>query len=263
MHTESTGTRIALVTGSSRGIGRGVALALTEAGFDVVVYHHEDPQNAEETAQRISALGRRTLRVEADVGAKRDVENMFDRALAELGPPDLLVNNAGVQTWKPFLELSEEDWDRTIRTNLKGTFLCSQIAARHMTAARRGKIINIGSGCNKAPFPNLIDYTSSKGGIEMFTRVASVELGCYGITVNCVAPGTIGTERTRAETADYAATWSPLIPLGRIGQVSDVAAAVLFLASPGGDFITGQTIYVDGGLFNQVPWPYPFKRSAD
>jgi 3-oxoacyl-[acyl-carrier protein] reductase len=129
-----------------------------------------------------------------------------------------------------------------------------------MAAKRWGRIINIGSGSNKAPFPNLVDYTSSKGGIEMFTRVAAVELGYYGITVNCVAPGMIEIERTQAESPDYAGTWAPLTPLRRIGQTSDVAAAVVFLASPQAEFITGQTIYVDGGLLSQVPWPYPVKR---
>ncbi len=255
--------QVAVVTGSSRGIGRGIAVALAEAGFDIVVNHYGDRLNAEETAEKLRALGRETLLVEADVGSKSDVGRLFDLVVEKLGAPYLLVNNAGVQTWKSLLELEEEEWDRTIRTNLKGTFLCSQSAARHMAKARRGRIINIGSGCNKAPFPNLIDYTSSKGGIEMFTRVASVELGYYGITVNCVAPGTIETERTRAEAADYAGTWSPLTPLRRIGQVEDVAAAVVFLASPQASFITGQTLYVDGGLFTQGPWPYAIKRPDD
>ena len=188
---------------------------------------------------------------------------MFDVVLAQLGVPLVLVNNAGVQTWKSLLELAEEEWDRTLRTNLKGTFLCTQRAARHMAQRRQGSIINIGSGSNKAPFPNLVDYTSSKGGIEMFTRVAAVELGGYGITVNCVAPGCIEIERTRAEAPDYAATWTPLTPLGRIGAVTDVAPAVLFLASPSARFITGQTLYVDGGLWTQVPWPYPVRRGIE
>ena len=144
-----------------------------------------------------------------------------------------------------------------IRTNLKGTFLCTQRAAKMMAANRYGRIINIGSGSNKAPFPNLVDYTASKGGIEMFTRVAAVELGHFGISVNCVAPGTIEIERTKAESPDYAATWAPLTPLGRIGLPSDVGAAVVFLTSPQAGFITGQTLHVDGGLWTQIPWPYP------
>ncbi len=251
---------IALVTGASKGIGRAIALGLAEAGFDIAVNYCQDQRGAEETARRIQGLGRRALVVQADVGFKTDVDRMFDAVLEELGTPAVLVNNSGVQTWKPLLDLTEQEWDRVLRTNLKGTFLCAQRAARHMVAKRQGRIINIGSGSNKAPFPNLVDYTSSKGGIEMFTRVAAVELGYYGITVNCVAPGMIEIERTRAEAPDYAGTWASLTPLKRIGQATDVAAAVVFLASPQAGFITGQTIYVDGGLLSQVPWPYPVER---
>jgi NAD(P)-dependent dehydrogenase (short-subunit alcohol dehydrogenase family) len=252
--------KIAVVTGASKGIGRGIALALAEAGFEIAVNYRGDPKGAEATAEKIRAMGRTALVVQADVGFKAEVDRMFDAVLEKLGTPAVVVNNSGVQTWKPLLNLAEEEWDRVIRTNLKGTFLCSQRAARHMASNRWGRIINIGSGSNKAPFPNLVDYTSSKGGIEMFTRVAAVELGYYGITVNCVAPGTIEIERTRAEAPDYAATWAPLTPLGRIGQVSDVASAVVFLASPQADFITGQTLYVDGGLLSQIPWPYPVEH---
>ena len=252
--------KIAVVTGASKGIGRGIAVALGEAGFDVAVNYRGDAYGAEETAEKIRAMGRKALVVKADVGFKPQVDHMFDVILEKLGPPAVLINNSGVQTWKPLLDLAEEDWDRVIRTNLKGTFLCTQRAARLMAAKRWGRIINIGSGSNKAPFPNLVDYTASKGGIEMFTRVAAVELGYYGITVNCIAPGTIEIERTKAEAPDYAATWAPLTPLGRIGQASDVAAAVVFLVSPQAEFITAQTLYVDGGLLSQIPWPYPIER---
>jgi NAD(P)-dependent dehydrogenase (short-subunit alcohol dehydrogenase family) len=125
-----------------------------------------------------------------------------------------------------------------------------------MKDSNGGRIVNIGSGCNKMPFPNLVDYTASKGGIEMFTKVSAVELGKYGITVNCVAPGAIEIERTKGETGDYAGTWAKLTPLGRVGQPVDVARAVAFLAGPGGDFISGQTIWVDGALFTHPIWPY-------
>jgi NAD(P)-dependent dehydrogenase (short-subunit alcohol dehydrogenase family) len=119
-----------------------------------------------------------------------------------------------------------------------------------------GRIINIGSGCNKIPFPNLVDYTASKGGIEMFTKVSAVELGKHGIRVNCVAPGAIEIERTKQEAGDYAGTWAGLTPLGRVGQPLDVARAVVFFASESGDFVTGQTLWVDGGLFTHPIWPY-------
>lgn len=261
--SERSNRRIAVVTGASKGIGRGIAVALAEAGFDVAVNYCGDAKGAQETASAVSGLGRHALVVHADVGVKAEVDQMFDLVLEKLGPLGVLVNNAGVQTWKPLLDLKEEEWDRTLRTNLKGTFLCTQRAARHMAVQREGAIINIGSGCNKAPFPNLVDYTASKGGIEMFTRVAAVELGVHGITVNCVAPGAVEIERTRREAPDYVGTWSPLTPMRRIGQVTDVAAAVVFIASPAARFITGQTLYVDGGLFSQGPWPYSTKGAED
>ena len=263
MCSSDTTFKIGVVTGASKGIGRGVAIALAHHGFDIAVNFHRDPGGAEITADLVRSAGRRALVVPADVGVKHDVDRMFDQILTHLGMPEVLVNNAGIQTWAPLLELNEEDWDRTLRTNLKGTFLCTQRAAQQMVRFGTGRIINIGSGSNKIPFPNLIDYTSSKGGIELFTRVAAVELGRYGITVNCVAPGAIEIERTRAEAPDYATTWGGLTPLGRVGQVEDVAGAVVFLTSPAAQFITGQTLYVDGGLFVQGPWPYEAKRSTD
>jgi NAD(P)-dependent dehydrogenase (short-subunit alcohol dehydrogenase family) len=263
MSSKNTQSKIAVVTGASKGIGRGVAVALAQAGFDIAVNFRGDQQGAEATADLVRSSGKRALVVPADVGLKDDVVRMFDQITAHLGTPEILVNNAGIQTWAPLLELKEEDWDRTLRTNLKGTFLCTQRAAQQMIRLGTGRIINIGSGSNKIPFPNLIDYTSSKGGIELFTRVAAVELGKYGITVNCVAPGAIEIERTRAEAPDYATTWGGLTPLGRVGQVQDVAGAVVFLTSPAAQFVTGQTLYVDGGLFVQGPWPYEVQGSAD
>ncbi len=181
---------------------------------------------------------------------------MFERVIGVFGRLDLLVNNAGVQTWKPLLDVTEEEWDLVIDTNLKGCFLCTQQAARHMKDHGGGSIVNLGSGCNKLAFPSLVAYTASKGGIEMFTKEAAVELGRYGIRVNCIAPGSIESERTRAEDPDYAGTWSKLTPLGRVGTAADIAPAVVFLASKGASFISGQTIWIDGGLFTKAQWPY-------
>ena len=251
-----TKRRIAIVTGAGKGIGRGIALRLAEDGFDVAVNYVSDRDGAEETASLLRERGVDALVAQADVGFSDQVHRMFDRIVDEWGIPAVLVNNAGVQTWKSLLDLDEKDWDRTLRTNLKGPFLCTQRAAREMAAKGEGRIVNIGSGCNKAPFPKLVDYTASKGGLDLFTRVAAVELGPLGITVNCVAPGAIEIERTRREAPDYAANWSPITPLRRIGYPRDIAAAVAFLVSPEASFITGQTLYVDGGLYTQVPWPY-------
>lgn len=201
-------------------------------------------------------MGQESFAVRADVGISADVDRMFAEALRRFPRLDILVNNAGVQTWKPLLELEEREWDRVLNTNLKGAFLCTQRAARHMKENGGGRIVNIGSGSNKCPFPNLVDYTASKGGLEMFTRVAAVELGKYGITVNCAAPGAIEIERTKLEAGDYAGTWSRLTPLGRIGTPADVADVVVFLAGDGARFVTGQTVWVDGGLFTRPVWPY-------
>jgi len=247
--------KIALVTGSSKGVGRGIALGLADDGWDVAVNYHTDQQGAEQTAEAVRDKGRRSWLLGGDVGEAGQVQAMFEKLQHEADAIDLLVNNAGVQTWSPLLDLKEQDWDRTIRTNLKGTFLCTQQAARLMQP-RGGCIINIGSGANKAPFPNLVDYCASKGGIESLTKVAAVELGPLGIRVNCVAPGAVEIERTRLESPDYAGTWSPLTPLRRVGQVEDVADAVVYLASQRATFITGQTLYVDGGLWSQGPWAY-------
>ena len=219
--------------------------------------YHSDALGAEETAAEIIAMGRRAVVVKADVGSARDVDRMFAEVLERFPRLDILVNNAGTQVWKPLLDLDEAEWDRVVDTNLKGCFLCTQRAARHMKAAGGGRIVNIGSGCNKVPFPNLVSYTASKGGIEMLTKVAAVELGKHRIAVNCVAPGAIEIERTKLETGDYAATWAALTPLGRVGQPLDVARAVVFFASGSGDFVTGQTLWVDGGLFTHPIWPYP------
>lgn len=249
-------SRTALVTGASKGVGKGIALELARCGCDLAVNYHSDAAGAEATVEEIRSLGRQAFAVQANVGRSADVDRMFTEVLARFPRLDILVNNAGVQTWKPLLELEEAEWDRTLDTNLKGSFMCTQRAARHMKDNGGGRIVNIGSGSNKVPFPNLVDYTASKGGLEMFTRVAAVELGKYRITVNCVAPGAIEIERTKHETGDYNATWAGVTPLGRVGLPVDIGRAVAFLAGSQADFITGQTIWVDGGLFTQPMWPY-------
>jgi len=248
--------KIALVTGASKGVGKGIALELARCGCHVAVNYRSDRAGAESAAAEIRSLGRRAGVVAADVGDSAAVDAMCRFVSDEFGRLDILVNNAGIQTWKPLLELEEEEWDRVMATNLKGCFLCTQRAARLMKDSGSGVIVNIGSGCNKMPFPNLVNYTASKGGIEMFTKVAAVELGSFGIRVNCVAPGAIEIERTQSEAGDYAGTWSRLTPLRRIGTPQDVGRVVAALAGPAGEFVTGQTVWVDGGLFTRPVWPY-------
>jgi 3-oxoacyl-[acyl-carrier protein] reductase len=254
-------SRTALVTGASRGIGKEIALELARKRYRVAVnYLHDPAPMVEETAAQIRAIqnGRPEdlLVIEADIRSSKQVTDMFERVIGAFGHLDLLVNNAGVQTFKPLLEVTEEEWDLVIDTNLKGCFLCTQAAARYMKDSGGGSIVNLGSGCNKLAFPSLVAYTASKGGIEMFTKEAAVELGRYGIRVNCIGPGSIESERTKLEDPDYAGTWSKLTPLGRVGTAQDIAPTVVFLASDGARFISGQTIWIDGALFTKAQWPY-------
>ena len=244
------------MTGAARGIGRGIALALARAGYRIAVNDIDPGSDAAQTVADVEALGADAFVVKADVASGPDVDAMFAAVVDRFGRLDVMVNNAGMQTFAPLLDVTEAEWDRVIDTNLKGTFLCTQRAARHMKDDGGGSIVNIGSGSNKVPFPKLVAYTASRGGIEMLTKVAAVELGPYKIRVNCVAPGAIETERTRRESADYAGTWGGITPLGRVGTPADVAAAVVFLAGEESSFITGQTIWVDGALFTQPAWPY-------
>jgi NAD(P)-dependent dehydrogenase (short-subunit alcohol dehydrogenase family) len=256
LHAESSSLagKCALVTGGGRGIGREIALELARAGAQVAVNYYVEAERAEATVGELRSLGVNAVAIYGDVGAAADVQKMMQAAAEQLGGLDILVNNAGTQTWTPFLDVTEEEWDRVIRTNLKGCFLCTQAAARHMVE-RGGAIVNIGSGCNKVPFPGLVAYTASKGGIEMLTKVAAVELAPHNIRVNCVAPGAVEVERTRLELDDYAGTWGGVTPLRRVGTPADVAKAVRFLVSGDSSFVTGQTLWVDGGLFTQPPWP--------
>jgi 3-oxoacyl-[acyl-carrier protein] reductase len=246
--------RAALVTGAARGIGKGIALELAGAGCRVAVNDYRSSEPAEQTVAELRALGVDAFAIDADVSVASSVTDMVDRVVSRFGALDILVNNAGVQTWKPLLDVTEAEWDFVIATNLKGCFLCTQAAARHMKDHGGGAIVNIGSGCNKVAFPGLVAYTASRGGVEMFTKVAALELGPHRIRVNCVAPGAIETERTKLELPDYAGMWGSITPLGRVGDALDVARAVAFLAGPESSFISGQTIWVDGGLFTRGPW---------
>jgi 3-oxoacyl-[acyl-carrier protein] reductase len=253
-----------IVTGANSGIGKEIASRLARAGYDVAINYKADPPAAEKLAQDLGARGGRAIAVYADISVASEVDQMFRTVLTEFGKLDALVNNAAMQVFQPLLEVAEADWDRVLATNLRGCFLCTQRAARHMIRRFKatdgkergaGAIVNIGSGSNKVPFPNLSSYTASKGAIEMFTKSSAVELGPFGIRVNCVAPGAIDTERTKAELPDFAGTWARLTPLRRIGTPADVAAAVEFLLSENASFISGQTLGVDGGMFVQPRWP--------
>ncbi|SLN10240.1 SDR family NAD(P)-dependent oxidoreductase [Pseudooctadecabacter jejudonensis] len=249
--------KLAVITGGSTGIGHHLVGAVAKAGYRVAFTYHSTAAPAEALAETLRAQGHSVSAHRCDVGDADQVAGFYDALLAETGQaPDLLVNNAGIQTWAPLLELDVEDWDRTIKTNLRGCFLNTQAAARQMKDhGIRGAIVNLGSGCNKLAFPNLVDYTASKGGIEQFTKVSAAELGPYGIRVNCVAPGAIETDRTNEEADGYGDKWSALTPLRRVGRPADLVGPILFLASDAAGFVTGQTLWVDGGVFTQAAWP--------
>ena len=253
-----TNRKTAIITGGGGYLGSAIALGLAGEGWHIVITYLDDEAECAGIMNKLAERGRKALALPCDAGIKSQVDRFYETLADRLGQsPDLLVNNAGVQTWSSLLDLEEEDWDRVIRTNLKGCFLNTQAAARWMVRDKRpGRIVNIGSGCNQIPFQNLVDYTASKGGIEMLTKVAAVELGAYGITVNCVAPGAIETERTRQESPDYAGDWAKITPIGRVGTPQDVANAVCFLADDRSSFITGQTLNIDGGVFTRANWPY-------
>ena len=250
---------LAVITGASSGIGRQIAVQLASSGYLVVIDHFRDESGANQTLELVRKAGSDGWIHDADVGSSQEVDELFasiDKHISNNGNKlSVLVNNAAIQTFAPLLELQEEDFDRTIRTNLKGTFLCTQRAAARMKD-HGGVIINIGSGANQIPFPSLGDYAASKGGIEMLTKVSAVEFGEFGIRVNCIAPGAIENERTKKESPNYGNTWGSITPLGRVGTETDISNMVDFLVSEKASFITGQTLFVDGGLWTKNEWPY-------
>ncbi|MGN6360385.1 MAG: SDR family NAD(P)-dependent oxidoreductase [Thermomicrobiales bacterium] len=239
----------ALVTGGSKGIGAGIALALAREGADVAVNYHSDRAGAEEVARQIGALGRKAVALGANVGQVADCQRLVREAADAFGGLDILVNNAGITLWEDFFATDEKHWDATLNTNLKSVFFCTQAAARLMRDQRWGRVANISSGASRSAFKRATPYNASKGGLNMLTAGLAVELGEYGITVNAVGPGAILIERTSHELPDYAGTFAKATPLGRVGYPDDIAGAVLYFCSDAADYVTGQTFWVDGGLF--------------
>ena len=237
--------KVAIVTGAGRGIGRGIALMLAREGAKVVVsdLNHEDCLSV---VAELEKQGAQALAVQCDVSQKEAVDKLMTEATAKFGALDILVNNAGIYPFKSFLEMSESEWDKVIAVNLKSIFLAAQAAAKIMPAG--GKIVNISSIAAFVGFSGLTHYCASKGGMNGMTRALALELAEKKINVNNVAPGAIETPgATGAMTEEAKKQMSSNIPWGRMGQPEDIAAAVAFLASVGADYITGQTLVVDGG----------------
>jgi 2-deoxy-D-gluconate 3-dehydrogenase len=242
--------KVALVTGSRRGIGKTIALALAEAGADVALCDLilEDGQLQSVTRQ-IRDVGRRSLFARTDTSRKKDVDDLVEKVIGELGRIDILVNNAGILINSALLDMSEEDWDRTLNINLKGYFLCSQAAGRRMVEQKGGTIINLASQFAFRVTAGIGAYSISKAGVAMLTRVLAQELGKFGIRANAIAPGMVKTEinRGRRSNPDELKRIESAIPLGRIAEPEDLVGAALFLASDASHYITGHTLLVDGG----------------
>ncbi|MHB1007415.1 MAG: SDR family NAD(P)-dependent oxidoreductase [Chloroflexota bacterium] len=242
--------KVALVTGGSRGIGRAIAVALAQAGADVAVNYVRSAEGAEKTAELVRAAGRRAITIQADVARRAQAEAAVARVVAEFGHLDVLVSNAGTLTRTAFLDLTDEEWQKVIGTNLTGPFVMGQVVARQMVKqGNGGKIINVTSEVAERALPELSHYCASKGGLRQLTRTMAIELAPCGINVNAVAPGTTETDinRARMSIPEERAKRLARVPIGRLNQAEDVAAAAVFLAGPGSDTMVGATIAVDGG----------------
>ena len=242
--------RTALVTGASRGIGAAIAADLAAAGARVAVNYNRSPDRAREVAGGISSGGGRAMLVQADVGAPADVQRMFDEVEAAWGPVDILVNNAGIEHRKPPAGFTEADYDAMMDTNLKGAFFAAQRALEPMKARGWGRVINISSVHELTPTGFCAVYSMTKGGMLMMMRELALVYGPFGVTVNNVCPGAIRTDINREVLADpaYEAKVTAKIPARFIADPQDVAALVTFLASPMARYITGASLFVDGGL---------------
>lgn len=243
--------KTAIITGSSQGIGRGIAERFAQEGANIVVNYIGNMEMANEVVQNAQSVGAKAIAVQGDVSKFEDINKLFDAAIEAFGQVDILVNNAGVERHAPFWEVTEKDYDFVMNVNTKGTFFASQIMAKHLIEnKRRGKIVNISSVHEDLPFPNFTAYCVSKGGIKMLTRNLAVELGQFGINVNNIAPGAIETPINRNLLNNPMKLNYLLgqIPLKRLGKPEDVAGLAVFLSSDEADYVTGSTFFVDGGL---------------
>ncbi len=241
--------KIALVTGASRGLGKHFALALAAAGADVAITSRTTA-SLDETAKAITALGRRALPLALDVRDHAGIQSAVAAAHSHFGRIDILVNNAGCNIRKPALDVSWDDWNTILDTNLRGIFFVAQAVGRHMVAAGRGRIINIGSVTCVAGYAGLAPYGASRGGVKQLTMSLAADWGPSGVTVNCLAPGWFKTAQNAVlyENAEWVKYLSDRIPLRRPGAMDDLTGALIFLAGDASAYVTGQTLLVDGGI---------------
>ena len=239
--------KVAIVTGASRGIGRGIAIALAEAGADVVTAATK-ADGAEAAAADVRARGRRAQPVAADVADAAGADAIVAAAVEKLGRCDIVVNNAGITADGLLLRMKEADWDRVMAVNLRGTFLVTRAALRPMLKARAGRIINISSVVGLHGNAGQANYAASKAGIIGFTKTVAREVASRGITANVICPGYIGTDMTAAISEEARTAIAASIPLGRFGTPADIAQAVTFLAGDAAGYVTGAVLQVDGGM---------------
>jgi glucose 1-dehydrogenase len=243
--------KVAIVTGSSSGIGQSIAVRYAQEGASVVIDYRSHPEGANDTKTQVEAAGAKAIVVQADVSKLSDTQKLVDQAWAQLGGCDILVNNAGVEKNAPFLEVTEADYDMVLDVNLKGAFFLTQAFVKRLAAKKLpGRVINISSVHEDMVFPNFTSYCCSKGGMRMMMRNLAVELGPLGITVNNIAPGAINTpiNASLLENKPKLEALLANIPLGRLGKPEEVAGLAVLLASDEGGYTTGSTFVVDGGL---------------
>lgn len=242
--------KIVLVTGSSRGIGRAVALESARSGAHIVITYNTEADRADRVAAEIRGLGREALSLQVDVSSRVNVQKMISRTIKAFSRIDVLINNAGILQQKPFLEITDNDWERMMDVNLKGAFICSQEVFPVMQKQGKGIIINMASSGGQLGGPLAVHYSASKAGVICLTKSLARIGAPYGIRVNCIAPGLIDTEMTRDEIySDAGREKTGQIPVQRPGTADEVAHAAVFLASGDASYVTGQTINVNGGLY--------------
>lgn len=241
--------KVALVTGASRGIGKAIALSLASQGAKVAINYSSSDDAALEVCDIIRKNGGTAEIFKARVNEEEEVENMFSSIEEKLGSVDILVNNAGITKDNLLMRMKTQEWDSVMDVNLKGAFLCTRRALKGMMKARYGKIINISSVVGFSGNAGQFNYSATKAGIIGMTKSAALELASRGIRVNAVAPGFIETDMTAALTDDVKAAYMEKIPLKSLGKAEDIAQAVIYLASPMSDYMTGQTLHLNGGLY--------------
>ena len=240
--------KVALVTGASRGIGQATAIELAKAGADVVVNFIGNEAVAQETVEKIEALGRKAIKIKANVGDADDVQAMVDEAIATFGHIDILVNNAGITRDGLLIRMKDSDWDEVLNINLKGVYLVTKAVAKLMVKQRAGRIINMTSVSGVTGNVGQANYAAAKAGVIGFTKTCAKELAARGITVNAVAPGFIETAMTDVLPEKIKEGIAAIVPFGRMGQPEEIASVVTFLASDFASYITGQVLNVDGGM---------------